>query len=59
MAEQSRAVIDSLDERGAWVEPGTLRAYGSDDPTKRIIDTQTFAKNVEALSRYIAASGSR
>jgi hypothetical protein len=59
MAEQARAVIDSLDERGAWVEPGTLRAYGSDDPTKRIIDTQTFAKNVEALSRYIAASGSR
>ncbi len=59
LAEQTRAVIDALDQRGAWVEPGTLRTYGNDDPTKRVIDTQTFAKNVEVLSRFIAASDSR
>jgi hypothetical protein len=59
IAEQARTVIDSLDGRGAWVEPGTLRSYGDDDPTKRVIDTRTFVKNIEALSKFIAASNSR
>lgn len=59
LAEQARAVIDILDQRGAWVEPGKLQSYGDDDPTKRIIDTRTFVKNVEVLSKFIAASDGR
>ncbi|MDA1055172.1 MAG: hypothetical protein O3C40_32520 [Planctomycetota bacterium] len=59
LAEQARATIDALDKRGAWVEPGTLKSYGSDDPTKRVIDTRTYVKHVEALSKFIAASGGR
>jgi hypothetical protein len=56
ISEQARTAIDSLDQRGAWVEPGKLQSYGDDDPTKRIIDTRTFVKHVEALSKFIAAS---
>lgn len=59
ITEQARLAVDSLDERGAWIEPGTLRTYGNDDPTKRVIDTRTFVKNAEALIRFIAASNNR
>ena len=49
--------IDSLDSRGAWVEPGRLRASGqpADGPT-RVITTQTFIRNLDALGRFIVAS---
>lgn len=56
LAKQARQAIDSLDARGAWVEDGSLRAHGPDDKTKRVIDTRTFIRNVETLSKFIAAS---
>jgi len=59
ITEQARTAIDTLDQRGAWVEPGSLRSYGDDDPTKRVIDTRSFVKNVEVLSKFVAASRSR
>ena len=57
LATASQRAIDSLDGRGAWVEEGRLRASGqpSDGPT-RIISTQTFIRNLETLSRFVAAS---
>ncbi len=48
-----RSIIKSLDERGAWVEDGKLRYHGKDDATRRVIDSATFAKNLETLSRYV------
>ncbi|MBI2477345.1 MAG: hypothetical protein HYV60_01445 [Planctomycetia bacterium] len=59
LAQQARAAVDSLDKRGAWIEPGTLRTYGDDNSSEGVIDTRTFAKNVETLSKFIAASGNR
>ncbi len=56
LAEQARQAIDSLDARGAWVEDGSMRALGPDDKTRRVIDTRTFIRNVETLSKFIAAS---
>lgn len=52
---QVKKLIDSLDERGAWVEEGQLRYHGKGDPTRRVIDSRTFIKNLETLSRYLAA----
>ena len=49
-----RTVISDLDQRGAWVEVGRLRYHG-DDNTRRIIDSGTFARNIDILSRYLAA----
>jgi hypothetical protein len=57
LASSARAAIDSLDSRGAWVESGRLRASGQpvDRPT-RVITTQTFVRNINTLSRFIAAN---
>src|SRR5436190_9287989 len=51
------AAIDSLDSRGAWVEPGRLRASGQPaDGLNRVITSQTFIRNISTLSRFAAAS---
>ncbi len=52
---QVKKLIDSLDDRGAWVEDGQLRYHGKSDPTRRVIDSSTFIRNIGVLSRYLAA----
>jgi PelA/Pel-15E family pectate lyase len=56
LEDQVRQVIAALDDRGAWVEEGKLRFHGKGDDTTRIIDSATFAKNVDLLSQYLAAA---
>ena len=56
LAAFAQTVADGLDERGAWVEDGSLRYHGDDDPTRRIIDARNVAGNIVALSEFIAAS---
>ncbi len=55
LAAQVKAVIAALDAQGRWVEEGRLRYHGPDDPARRIIDCQTFIRNVRILSAYLAA----
>ena len=50
-----RATIKALDERGAWVEDGALKYHGKTDDTRRVIDSVTFARNLDLLSRYVGA----
>lgn len=50
-----QAIIAAMDERGAWVEDGRLSYHGKDDDTRRVIKSETFIKNIDLLSRYIAA----
>ena len=47
---------DSLDDRGAWVESGRLRYHGADDPTRSVIRSKTFIKNLTTLANWIAAN---
>ncbi len=54
-AEEVKILITTLDARGAWVEPGRLRYHGEEDPTREIIDSQTFISNMSILSAYIAS----
>ena len=57
LTASARAVIDSLDSRGAWVEDGRLRAGSqTKNDVNRVISTQTFIRNLTALSRFVAAS---
>ena len=56
VTSSARRAIDSLDSRGAWVESGRLRAAGSPNDVNRVITTQTFIRNLDTLSRFIAAS---
>lgn len=51
--QEVKRIIDTIDERGAWVEDGRLRYWGDDDPTNRIIDPRTFAKNTVTLVQYL------
>lgn len=55
LEERVRDVIAALDERGAWVEEGKLRHHGKGDDTTQIIDSGTFAANLDLLSSYLAA----
>ena len=53
----ARRVIDALDARGAWVEDGRLRANGQpQNNVNRVITSQTFIRNLDALSRFVGAS---
>jgi hypothetical protein len=57
ISSAARNAIDSLDSRGAWVESGRLRA-GAQSPNdvSRVITTQTFIRNINTLSRFMAAN---
>jgi PelA/Pel-15E family pectate lyase len=56
LARRAQRAIDSLDDRGAWVKTGRLKHHGSDDPTRAVIPTKLFVKNLTALARWIAAN---
>jgi len=53
-----RAILSGQDERGAWTEPGTVRDLEGRkvDTSAGTIQSETFAKNMKALSDYITES---
>lgn len=53
LARQANGVVAAMDSRGAWIEEGQLRTV--DTKTRRIIDSRTFARNIEILARFAAA----
>ncbi len=55
LAQSARAAIDGLDARGAWVQEGRLRNFGSGDDTREVIDSRTFIENLQTLARFVAA----
>lgn len=50
-----RRVVDALDNRGAWVEPGRLDGAEGQGPETGLIQSQTFATNIRTLSQFLAA----
>jgi len=56
LAPQVRCCIDTMDRRGAWTEPGSVRDRQGRkvEPPDGIIRSQTFIEHVKALSRFIA-----
>ncbi len=53
--QRAERIVQSLDSRGAWVEPGELRYHGDDDPTREVIRSQTFADNLSDLAQWLSA----
>jgi Pectic acid lyase len=49
-----RKVIASMDARGGWVEKGTLSTHRGDTAPTEIIQSKTFMKNLDLLSRFLA-----
>lgn len=57
-AGRVKEVIAALDDRGAWLEKGTIRdAEGKKvDPAGGIIRSETFIKNLDVLSGFVRAA---
>ena len=55
---QVQRVIDSLDERGRWVENSRLRYQDPPRGTERIVECRTFISNCRILSSFLAAESS-
>lgn len=55
VASAAQQVAGQLDERGAWVEEGTLDHWGENDSTRQIIASKTFIKNLQTLARCAGA----
>lgn len=47
-----KAIIESLDERGAWVENGQLKYIKQEPKQRPMIHSETFIKNLDLLSRF-------
>jgi hypothetical protein len=61
LASRVRSIIDFLDERGAWTDPGWVRnAEGRKvEPPSGIIESATFVENMQALARFVRANKER
>ncbi len=55
LEREAQKVINTQDERGAWVEKGVLHFQGSEDRTSQVISTKTFVKKIRTLSQFISA----
>ncbi|NLO05296.1 MAG: polysaccharide lyase [candidate division WS1 bacterium] len=51
-AEEVRAIIDAMDERGAWVEMTVMDQHNI-EPEAGVIHSATFIANVRALSDFL------
>jgi len=58
-ASAVRGIIDALDARGAWVQPGRMRYWPKTDSTTHVISPGTFARNLRLLARYAARADLR
>lgn len=56
LARKAAAIVAAMDERGAWVELGTLRYQDKGDTTSQILRSITFAENMVTLARFVGAS---
>lgn len=53
--DEVAAIINAMDERGAWIERGVLDAWDR-EPETGIISSATFIANVRALAAYVEAN---
>lgn len=56
IADAAQRAVATLDARGAWVEEGRLLTQAPNEGPVPVITSATFARNVEALATFIAAS---
>ncbi len=53
LAKRTAEVIRSLDQRGAWVQDGSMKNF---DGVSKVIDTRTYTRNILTLADFIAAA---
>ncbi len=57
LAARVREIVDGLDERGAWTEPGWVRSAAGRkvQPPGGVIESATLVENMKTLCRFLAA----
>ncbi|HEY5313661.1 MAG TPA: pectate lyase, partial [Pirellulales bacterium] len=55
---RAKSVLASLDDQGRWLDRGRLKTAPGPDGDEPVIRSETFIKNVEVLSSYLAAAKS-
>jgi PelA/Pel-15E family pectate lyase len=55
LAARAKSVVESMDERGAWIETGRLKVDGVWGSPTQVIQCRTFADNVSVLCRFLTA----
>ena len=53
LSAQVRTILDSLDPRGAWTTPGTMRSYQKVQPADGILDSAVFIHHIQLLCQFI------
>ncbi len=56
LTREATRVLESQDDRGAWVEPAPRRSRSRIPAGTPSLSSRTFARNVVTLARYIAAA---
>ncbi|MFV0445513.1 MAG: pectate lyase [Planctomycetaceae bacterium] len=56
LSKRAEAVARGLDDRGAWVEPGTIRDLQGHEHNTDVISSKTFIKNLTTLAEYLGAN---
>lgn len=56
LADAARAAVAAQDAQGRWVETGGLAYHKPEDPSERVIRSDTFNRNMETLCRLIEAT---
>jgi PelA/Pel-15E family pectate lyase len=52
--DELKQVLTSINAEGAWVETGKLKYVKAKDHDGRVIRSETFARNLDTLSRFLA-----
>jgi hypothetical protein len=55
ITQKAEAAISSLNNRGAWVEQGSIKTLDGKTVETEVIESDTFIKNLTALANYIAS----
>lgn len=55
LTQQVSEIVDALDRRAAWIEPGQMEEYPEAQQTGKVISTRTYTSNIRKLAEFIAA----
>jgi hypothetical protein len=55
LTAQAQQIITSMDSRGAWIDPRSMKGHNKASP-EGVIQSETFVRNVGILCRYLATT---
>jgi hypothetical protein len=56
LTRRAKSVVETMDEKGRWIEDGRLRYHDKNDPTRHVLSTRTFIQNLDTLTEFLSAT---